>query len=164
MTYLYKRQKILTIRERFAYYDANQRLVYNARGLFTIPKRYEITKAGQQRPVIGIRRKFFTFMPKFYLTDFNTNTVLATIRKRFRIGRPFLDIFLANGQRLLIEGSWWLHNFRILDDRGNVLVVVSKKVFAWADTYEIMIDETKIDLNLGAAITIALDCVFHSQN
>jgi uncharacterized protein YxjI len=166
MVYLYKRQKVFAITENFTYFDAHQNPVYTARGsFFQLPKQYQMFDARQPHaPIIEVTRKFWSFMPKYIVRDLTTGLIAFKIKQRFTIGRSHFDIITPDGHHFRIEGSFWAHDFRVFNPMGREIIQVRKKVLAWSDTYEIMIDETQIPIHLAAAITLTIDCAIHSNN
>jgi uncharacterized protein YxjI len=165
MIYLYKKQKVLSIREQFTYFDINQQVVYNATGsFFAFPKRYELTQTGSSHPLLEVRRKMFTLLPRFYVNDLrNQGQLMAVIRQRFTFMRPTFDLYDRNDQRYHVQGSFWAHNYQIFDPSNNKVIEVNKKWIAWGDTYEIMIDDSKIDLLLAIGLVLAIDCAIFSN-
>ena len=165
MVYLYKRQKIFAITENFKYFDEHQNLVFSARGNFWgFPKRYHLFRGTESEPIIEVTRKMWTIMPRFIIRDLNTGHIVAEIRQRFRIGGSRFDITSFDGSPFRIEGSFWAHNFKIFNQFDQQIIEVKKKVLAWADTYEIMIDETQIPVHIAAAISLTIDCAIHNRN
>ncbi|MCL2177056.1 MAG: hypothetical protein FWB72_03810, partial [Firmicutes bacterium] len=97
--FLYLRQKVLAIREKFTFFNEHQMPIFRARGsFFSMPKRYELLCANTNQPLAKIRRKFWAIMPTFYIYDLTTNQQICRIKKRFRIGRPKLDIKTPAGR------------------------------------------------------------------
>ena len=163
MERLYLKEKVFSIREKFTFYDINEQIIYKAHGnLFAFPKRYELTDQ-LNRPKVEITRTIFSLMPEFTLTDQSLNREIAKVKKRFRIGRPVLDIWTPDGD-LIIKGSFWAHEFDIYNSNGDILVSISKQWIAWGDTYELIINTKLIERHVAAAIVIALDCAYHNQN
>ena len=160
---LYLKQKVFAIREKFTFFDVHENEVYRARGsLFAMPKRYELVDANDQA-VIEVVRSFFSLMPEFKLVDLKTGVEICKIRKRFRIGRPILDIMSPQGN-YLIDGSFWAHEFDVFDDKNRKIISVQKQWIAWGDTYEITIDTDLIEKHVAAGIVLAIDCTYHSGN
>ena len=160
---LYLKQKVFAIRENFTFFDIHENEVYRARGsLLAMPKRYELIDANHQ-PVIEVVRTFFTLMPEFKIVDLTTGMEICKIRKRFRIGRPILDITTPKGN-YLIDGSFWVHEFDVFDDQNRNIISVQKQWIAWGDTYEIAIDTDLVDRHVAAGIVLAIDCTYHRKN
>ena len=165
MVYIYKQQKVFSIRENFSYFDINQNLVFTARGsFFGFPKRYHLFSGAGQQPIIEVTRPAFAMMPRFLIKDLTSGRMIGKVKKRFRFfGRPRFDVFSADGGVYRIEGSFWAHNFKIFDPLGRQIIDVQKKVISWGDTYEIMIDDRFVPVPVAMALVLAIDCAVHSN-
>lgn len=163
MEKLYLKQKVFAITEKFMFFDVHQNQVYRARGnLIALPKKYELIDQ-QEQAVIEVVRTFFSLMPAFKLIDLTTGMEVCQIRKRFRVGRPILDMTTAQGN-YRVDGSFFAHNFRIFDAENRKIISVQKQWIAWGDTYEITIDTALVNKHVAAGIVLALDCAYHSSN
>lgn len=162
MEKLYLKQKVFAIRNKFTFFDAHQNEIYRARGnLLAMPQRYELFDAND-KAVVEVVRTFFSLMPEFEIFDLITGAKICKIRKRFRIGRPILDIVTPQGN-YLITGSFWVHDFDVVDVQNRKIINVQKQWIAWGDTYEITIDTTLIDKHVAAGIILAIDCTYHNN-
>jgi uncharacterized protein YxjI len=163
MEKLYLKQKVFAIREKFTFFDVHQHEVYRARGsLLAMPQRYELIDTNGQA-VIEVVRTFFSLMPEFKIVDLVNGTEICKIRKRFRIGRPILDMTTAQGN-YLIDGSFWAHDFNVFDRQNRKMINVRKQWISWGDTYEITIDTELVNKHVAAGIVLAIDCTYHSNN
>ena len=163
MEKLYLKQKVFAIREKFTFFDVHQNEIYRARGsLFAIPQRYKLVDINDQA-VIEVIRTFLKLIPEFKIVDLKTGIRICKIRKRFRIGRPRLDIITEEGS-YLIDGNIWAHDFDVFDVQNRKIINVQKQWIAWGDTYEITINTELIDMHVAAGIVLAIDCTYHSKN
>ncbi|MDR3262855.1 MAG: LURP-one-related family protein [Clostridiales bacterium] len=157
--YLYLKQKVFSIVEKFNFFDENQNVVYSAKGsFFQIPKSFTLFK--DDEPVFKIERKIFSFMPQFRFFSLPSGADAGYIRGKFSLHKNF-DIFTPEGD-FKIEGSLLGYTFKITDTVGNVLTDVSKQYFTWGDTYKIQIDETRISPETACGAIIAFDNVIHN--
>ncbi|MCL2847714.1 MAG: LURP-one-related family protein [Firmicutes bacterium] len=166
MGYLYLRQKVFSIGESFTFFDFNQTPIFTARGsFFAIPKRYQLFDARMQgNPIIEIRRKVFSFMPRYTVTHQPNGQLFCTINQRFRIGGARFDIHTPHDGHYQIIGSIFAHEFRVENAHRQTIVSIRKHWLAWGDTYEIMFDERLITAETAAAIILTIDCAIHSKN
>ena len=159
---IYLKQKVLSIREKFTFYDRNQKIIYKARGnLIALPKRYQLFDK-KNTPKVEIVRAIFSFMPQFELYDVSTNHKICTIRKKFRIGRPILDMATPHGN-YIIDGNIFAHDFRVYNHQNKQVINVQKQWISWGDAYEITVDTMQMPLHVAASIVIAIDCTYHNQ-
>jgi len=165
MAYLYLKQKVFSIGEKFTFFDVNQNPVFTARGsFFRIPKRYQLFDAQDpSTPLIDITRKVFSFMPQFFIADPANGHVFCKVRQRFRFGGARFDLETPVGYHE-IAGKIMAHDFKITNANGQVVVGVQKKWIAWGDTYEIFFDPNLISAKVTAALVLTIDCAIHSNN
>jgi uncharacterized protein YxjI len=114
-----------------------------------------------QNPTVNIKRAVFAFLPKYTVYDMPSGEELCTIKRRFSI-RPNFSIMTKEGE-YRIEGSLFGYEFDIFAANGQKIVGVHKKFISWGDTYEIFIDDTKIQPKLAAALVVAIDNAVHSN-
>jgi len=165
MGYLYLRQKVFSIGESFTFFDINQIPVFTARGsFFRIPKRYQLFDARNPNPIMEIRRKFFTFMPRFVVRHQPNGEEFCTISQRFRFGGARFDIHTPRDGYYQVVGSIFAHDFRVENAMGQTIVRIRKHWVAWGDTYEISFDDNLITPQAAAAIILTIDCAIHSNN
>ena len=164
MTYLYKKQKVFSLTEQFRYLDINERLIYQARGsFFSLPKKYQLLDINNT-PLITVSRRMFTFMPKYDITSIKNNQHIGSINKRFTFGRPRFDLIDSQGNNYIVQGSLFAHNFQIFNPHNQLVIEVRKKIITWGDTYEIMVDESQINIIIAMGIVLAIDCAIFSNN
>jgi len=165
--HLYLKQKVFALAEDFTFFDEAQNPVFRARGnFFGMPKQYKLYDANNQdknNHIILIRRKFWAFMPTFFIINPQNNQTLFTVRQRFRFGRPIFDISTPHGN-YLIDGNLIAHEFRILDPNGQQIIEIRKRFIAWGDTYDVAVDTAQIPVHVAASIILTIDCALHSTN
>ncbi|MDR2090554.1 MAG: LURP-one-related family protein [Clostridiales bacterium] len=158
--YLYLKQKVFSLTEKFTFFDENQNVVYSAGGsFFSFPKTFRLLK--DDRTVLTIEKKIWPLMPQYRLLSADGNEI-AFIKQKFTL-KPTFEIASQNGN-LRIDGSFWGYTFRISDADGNAVTSVQKRYFSWGDAYEIYIDESKINPAAACGIVVAFDNAVHNEN
>ena len=156
--YLYLKQKVFAIAEKFTFFDANQFPVFTAQGsFFSIPKRF--TLFSNQIPVLTVERAVFSWLPRFTVFDQPSGQQVCTMKREFSF-KPNFTI-TSNDGVYTIRGSLFGYEFDIYAPDGQKVVGVHKKFISWGDTYEIFIDETKIQPKIAAGLVVAIDNAVH---
>ncbi len=97
-----------------------------------------------------IHEKVFSFLPEFSI-EIQGETV-GTIYKNFSF---FKNNYEVNFKGWLVEGNYTGWNYDVYD--GDKLVLnISKKLFAWGDTYVLDFADEKDEIN-GLLLVIAID-------
>ena len=151
-TFLVK-QKFRLGGERFDIKDDRGVVNYQVEGsFFQIPKTFTIYDAyGEQ--VSEISKEFFTLLPRFtiQLRD-GTNFV---IRKKLTF---FRDKYEFDDLGLRIEGNIWDLNFKLLDDRDQLVAEIRKEIFHLTSTYTVTVYEDSY-ADLVISLCVAIDYV-----
>ena len=151
-TFLVK-QKFRLGGERFDIKDDRGVVNYQVEGsFFQIPKTFTIYDAyGEQ--VSEISKEFFTLLPRFtiQLRD-GTNFV---IRKKLTFWR---DKYEFDDLGLRIEGNIWDLNFKLLDDRDQLVAEIRKEIFHLTSTYNVTVYEDSY-ADLVISLCVAIDYV-----
>ena len=82
------------------------------------------------------------------------------IRKKLTLFRDKYDI---SNLGLRIEGNIWDLNFKLLDDRDQLVAEISKQVFTLTSTYQVAVYEEKY-ANLVISLCLAIDYVEMTEN
>ena len=126
--YLYLKQKVFSIGEKFTFYDERQNTVFTATGsFFSIPKNFTLFE--NQTPVIRVERTFISLLPKFSVYDLASNQLACTIKQKFSIKKNFLIITPEGDYR--INGSLFGYEFEIVSPEGKTIISVHKKYISW---------------------------------
>ncbi len=110
-------------------------LAYIEQKLFTWGPTYEIYRNGQLKAVV--KKEFFTFFRCVFTVD------------------------VPGPNDLIAEGDFWDHEY-VFTRSGSVVAQVSKKWFAWSDTYGIEIAEDE-DAVLILASAVVIDQICHDE-
>ena len=151
-TFLVK-QKFRLGGERFDIKDDRGVVNYQVEGsFFQIPKTFTIYDAyGEQ--VSEISKEFFTLLPRFTIQLRNGSNFV--IRKKLTFWR---DKYEFDNLGLRIEGNIWDLNFKLLDDRDQVIAEITKEIFHLTSTYSVTVYEDSY-ADLVISLCVAIDYV-----
>ena len=151
-TFLVK-QKFRLGGERFDIKDDRGVVNYQVEGsFFQIPKTFTIYDAyGEQ--VSEITKEFFTLLPRFTIQLRNGSNFV--IRKKLTFWR---DKYEFDNLGLRIEGNIWDLNFKLLDDRDQLVAEIRKEIFHLTSTYTVTVYEDSY-ADLVISLCVAIDYV-----
>ena len=151
-TFLVK-QKFRLGGERFDIKDDRGVVNYQVEGsFFQIPKTFTIYDAyGEQ--VSEISKEFFTLLPRFTIQLRNGSNFV--IRKKLTF---FRDKYEFDHLGLRIEGNIWDLNFKLLDDRDQLIAEIRKEIFHLTSTYNVTVYEDSY-ADLVISLCVAIDYV-----
>ena len=151
-TFLVK-QKFRLGGERFDIKDDRGVVNYQVEGsFFQIPKTFTIYDAyGEQ--VSEISKEFFTLLPRFTIQLRNGSNFV--IRKKLTF---FRDKYEFDNLGLRIEGNIWDLNFKLLDDRDQLVAEIRKEIFHLTSTYTVTVYEDSY-ADLVVSLCVAIDYV-----
>ena len=151
-TFLVK-QKFRLGGERFDIKDDRGVVNYQVEGsFFQIPKTFTIYDAyGEQ--VSEISKEFFTLLPHFNIQLRNGSNFV--IRKKLTF---FRDKYEFDHLGLRIEGNIWDLNFKLLDDRDQLIAEIRKEIFHLTSTYTVTVYEDSY-ADLVISLCVAIDYV-----
>ena len=151
-TFLVK-QKFRLGGERFDIKDDRGVVNYQVEGsFFQIPKTFTIYDAyGKQ--VSEISKEFFTLLPRFNIQLRDGSNFV--IRKKFTFWR---DKYEFDDLGLRIEGNIWDLNFKLLDDRDQLVAEIRKEIFHLTSTYTVTVYEDSY-ADLVISLCVAIDYV-----
>ena len=156
--YLYLKQKVFALREKFTFFDERQNVVFTSKGsFFALPKKFIVYE--NDAAVAEIRRAFISFLPKFSIYDLSANTLECKLKQKFSFMKNFA--LSMPGGDLRIDGSLFGYEFDIKTPEGHSVLSVHKKYISWGDTYQVYFDETRIAPKIAAAIVVAIDNAVH---
>ena len=151
-TFLVK-QKFRLGGERFNIKDDRGVVNYQVEGsFFQIPKTFTIYDAyGEQ--VSEISKEFFTLLPRFTIQLRNGSNFV--IRKKLTF---FRDKYEFDHLGLRIKGNIWDLNFKLLDDRDQLVAEIRKEIFHLTSTYTVTVYEDSY-ADLVISLCVAIDYV-----
>lgn len=124
---------------------------------FKIAKTFTIfDNSGEQ--VSEISKEMLTFMPRFEIQLNNGDSFY--IRKKLTF---FRDKYEFDNLGLRIEGNIWDLDFKLLDDRDQLVAEISKQVFTLTSTYQVSVYEEEY-ANLVISLCLAIDYVEMMEN
>ncbi len=153
------RQKVFAFGDNFAIKDEIGNDCYMVKGkVFALGNKLRIYDM-QGQELVYIEQKLFRFLPEYSI--YYKDQLYAVVKKEFTFFRPKFNIHSALGS-YAVEGNIWAMDFSILRDQVSI-ARVSKKWFAWADTYGVEIDEQE-DYPFMLALVIVIDQVLYDRN
>ena len=158
-TFLVK-QKFRLGGERFDIKDDRGVVNYQVEGsFFQIPKTFTIYDAyGEQ--VSEISKEFFTLLPRFTMQLRNGSNFV--IRKKLTFWR---DKYEFDNLGLRIEGNIWDLNFKLLDDRDQLIAEIKKELFHLTSTYTVtVLEDDYADLVISLCVAIDYVEMLESQS
>ena len=151
-TFLVK-QKFRLGGERFDIKDDRGVVNYQVEGsFFQIPKTFTIYDAYGEK-VSEISKEFFTLLPRFTIQLRNGSNFV--IRKKLTF---FRDKYEFDNLGLRIEGNIWDLNFKLLDDRDQLVAEIRKEIFHLTSTYTVTVYEDSY-ADLVISLCVAIDYV-----
>lgn len=153
------RQKIFTFGDNFTIKDeaGNDHFIVKGK-VFTFGNKLRIYDMSGQE-LYYIEQKLFRFLPEY--TIYQANRPMAKVKREFTFFKPKFNINSSIGQ-FTIEGNFLAMDFSILKG-GRLVAQVSKRWFAFSDTYGIDIVEGE-DHGFLLALVIVIDQVLHDNN
>mgnify|MGYP000978459474 CR=1 FL=1 len=158
-TFLVK-QKFRLGGERFDIKDDRGVVNYQVEGsFFQIPKTFTIYDAYSEQ-VSEISKEFFTLLPRFTIQLRNGSNFV--IRKKLTF---FRDKYEFDNLGLRIEGNIWDLNFKLLDDRDQVIAEIRKEIFHLTSTYTVTVyEDSYADLIISLCVAIDYVEMLESQS
>ena len=156
-TYLVK-QKFRLGGERFDIKNDLGMVEYQVEGSFLkIPKTFTVFDVEGQK-VSHITKKPFSLLPQFTVELVDGSSFF--IRKKLTLLR---DKYEISNLGLRIEGNIWDLDFKLLDDRDQLVAEISKQVFTLTSTYQVSVYEEEY-ANLVISLCLAIDYVEMMEN
>lgn len=150
MKLLFK-QRFFSWLDSYDVYDENGRTLYTVEGKLGWGHVLHILDQKGQHAAT-LKEVVLTFLrPKFeMLVD---GCKVGTLTKEITFFKPRFDLDF-NGWS--VSGDFWEWDYRILDDRGDIVAVVSKEIWNWTDTYSIEVADPA-DALYALMVTLAID-------
>ena len=143
--------------ERFDIKNDLGMVEYQVEGSFLkIPKLYGIWCGSQK--VSHITKKPFSLLPQFTVELADGSSFLSV--KKLTLLR---DKYEISNLGLRIEGNIWDLDFKLLDDRDQLVAEISKQVFTLTSTYQVSVYEEEY-ANLVISLCLAIDYVEMMEN
>lgn len=150
---LYMKQHIFSWGDKFTVYNPDGSDRYHVKGeVFSLGKKLHVYDllGGE---VAFIQQKFFSFLPKFYITVNDKFT--AEVVKQFTFLR---HEYIVNGLDWSVEGDFWAHEYSVSHD-GEVIATVSKQWFTLGDAYRISILDGVDELTALCVVLVIDACM-----
>ena len=150
--FLYAKQKVFTLRDRFRFFDETEKDVFIVEGkLLSWGKQLTMFDAFGTE-VAFIKQKVFSFLPVYYI--YMGGREVAVVRQKLSFFRPH---FVLDHTGWDVRGDFFNHDYDITVDE-RLVASVHKRWLSWGDTYEISIVKDE-DAALVACIVLCIDCV-----
>ena len=144
------KQRIFSLRETFDVYDEEEQPRWYIEGkLFSIPKEIYVFDQ-ENRQYAAIRQKLWKLMPQYEL--WLGEQYFGCIRQLFGF-RPRYELADCGWR---VEGDFWGWDYRILDERGELVAALTKEPLHWGDTYVLDIPDPQNELPC-LLIVLAID-------
>ena len=153
----YIKQKVFSLASRFNITDEDGNERYTVEGeLLSLTRRLHIyDQRGEEAALI--HKELFTLMPRFVVE--RNGQVTAAIKKRFTLFKPSYDI---EGKGWHVEGDFFAHDYRIVDNSGAVVAYIHKVWMSWGDSFEIDY-ANGVDERMLLAVILAIDTVMDNS-
>jgi len=152
------KQKLFSLADSFTIKDEQGNDAYMVKGkLFSIKKQLRLLDMSENELCL-IKQKLFKLMPQYDI--FTGDQLRANVKKNFALFRNNFTI-TAGAETYTVEGNFVGFEFSIMKSASKV-AHISKKFFAWTDTYGVDILEGE-DTVLLLAISIVIDMVCHDN-
>jgi uncharacterized protein YxjI len=153
------KQKIFSFGDSFTIRDEAGNDCFTVKGkVFSLGDKLRIYDMGGKE-LVYIEQKLFRFLPEYSI--YYDGQLYATVKKEFTFFKPKFKIHSPLAE-YDAEGNVWGMDFSILRN-GKLAALVSKKWFAWSDTYGVDIYEGE-DPVFMLALVIVIDQVIHDEN
>ncbi|WP_164470844.1 LURP-one-related/scramblase family protein [Vaginisenegalia massiliensis] len=150
---LYMKQKVFSLKQDFDIYDEHQVPYFKVEGkLISLGRQLTLKDAKTGQELAFIKQRLATLMPKMEL--YRDGQLIATIKKKFTLLKHRYEIEQIGWR---IEGDFFGHNYSIIDQEGDTVAVISKKYFAWSDTFEFDVNEEEGELITVIGVILAID-------
>lgn len=151
------KQRFFSWLDSYDIYDETGKSVYKVKGELAFGHRLKIYD-NNQKCVGMIKEKIFVWLPRFQI--FLNNNYLGEVKKEFTFFNPKFKIDYNGWQ---ITGDLFGWNYEIIDNTGNKLAIITKKLWNFPDTYAIEILNPKDTLEV-LLMVLALDAQKCSSN
>lgn len=152
------KQRIFSLTDSFTIRDEYENERYNVRGsFFSLGKKLTIFDMSGNE-VVYIEQKLFRFLPEYDI--YYRGSYVANVKKEFTLFSNRFDID-SNMGRYTVDGDFLGLDFTIYKD-GKAAAYISKKFFAWSDTYGVDVQEGEDDAFI-LALVIVIDEVVHDN-
>jgi uncharacterized protein YxjI len=152
------RQRIWTLGEQFVIKDEFKTPVFYVKGkVFTIGDKLSFRDM-EGNELAYISQKVISFSPRYKI--YRDGRVIATIVKKIAFKDRYV-VHVPGADDFRVKGNFLKYEYNFIRN-GRKIAFVSKKVFAWSDTYGVAIAHGEDDILILAAAVI-IDMVSHGD-
>ncbi|MBQ2953492.1 MAG: LURP-one-related family protein [Clostridia bacterium] len=158
---LYIKQKVFSWKDKFTVKDEYGEDRYKVEGeFFSIGRKLHVCDmAGSE--VVYIAQEIWSWMAKYHVHIRGHHA--ADVKQKFSWFRPKYELSGPECSGWTVDGSFWEHDYEVLDGTGNCIVRIFKEWMTWGDSYVLDIADPADEL-LALALVLTIDCVKASQN
>jgi uncharacterized protein YxjI len=154
--YLYIRQKVFSLKNKYYITDENdEQRYYIESELLKIPKTLHIYDT-QGKELALVQKVMFKLMPRFEIVREGKDSV--QIAQKFSLLKPK---YLVEGTDWAVEGDFLGHDYTVKDG-SKLIASIHKKWMSWGDCFELYIEDN-CDTVLALAVILAIDYVMDAQ-
>ena len=158
---LYIKQKVFSWNDRFTVRDADGNDRYTVEGeLFSFGRKLHVCDMTGVE-VVYIAQEVWSFLAKYHVHVSGRH--VADVQQKFSWFHPRYELSGPECSGWTVEGSFWEHDYEVLDGAGNCIVRITKEWMTWGDSYELDIARPEDEL-LALAIVLTIDCAKASQS
>lgn len=152
------RQKVFSFGDNFTIKDEAGNEHFMVKGkVFALGDKLRIYDM-QGHELFYIEQKLLRFLPEYII--YRSGQPVATVKKQLTFFRPRFRIWSVYGE-FTIEGNFLGMEF-LIHRNGKHVAQVSKRWFAWSDTYGVDIADDE-DYGFILALVIVIDQVLHDD-
>ncbi len=151
------RQRRFGLMDNYEVYGTKGKTVYVVEGQLAIGHSFRIYDTADQE-VGCVKQKLFTLLPRFDLYD--ANGYVGYIQKKFSLWKPKYKISCRNWT---IQGNVFQLDYRIVDEKENLIAMISRELPNWTDTYSVQVEDSK-NAVVALMIALAIDAVKCRRN
>lgn len=147
---LHFRERIFTWFDSYDVHDENHKLVYRVKGQLSWGHKLVIFNAKGERVGV-VTQKIVTLLPKYEIEAKGES--LGFIKKNLTLINPHYDFDKLGWHA---KGNFVKWNYKIVDDKGDIVAKIDKKLIHLTDNYVIDVPEKKNALK-ALMFVIAID-------
>lgn len=131
-------------------------------GTVHLPDKYKIfaTNGTAVTEVVRVKSKM---MPTFEARELGTDSLLATVRKKFSFIKLPIEMTTPTGV-CQIEGNVFKRNFQVRDTLGELIFTTQNEQLAWGKAVMIKFDDNVFSAHVIATMMLAIESAYYTGN
>lgn len=155
---LYAKKKMFSWTQDFNIYNTYDEVVYTGKGQLDLFGRRKMNILNADGEVLAFLKEKGRAWSTTIEVFMNEQKVLNIRRKMW----SFRPKYIIEGENWTVEGNFWGYDYTIYQDR-HLVAVISKKYFSWTDTFEIDIQDESADIVNIISIVMAIHTDMEKQ-